>query len=307
MRKRWRDTTKVDLSPTRLSVRWHRGYQSQDAHFIDYVLYELPGGSGVFRGPPITRDEYLACVGAAQTFGRFVQTPFPRQISNALGVDALNLGRGGAGPTFPLNNPRLMTYINRARLAIVQVFSGRSQSNSLFKTVNDGMRGIHQLDGRELSADDFYKWFLEQDEQIARKIVAETRANYVLAMTELLKAITVPKILFWFSVRTPDYQEKWRLPVQNLWGEFPQLVNRQMIDQLRNRSDVYVECVSRRGLPQPLTNRTEDGDRSADSVSPEMKKLPQFENRYYPSPEMHEDAAELLIPVCREILLRRQD
>jgi hypothetical protein len=26
------------------------------------------------------------------------------------------------------------------------------------------------------------------------------------------------------------------------------------------------------------------------------------ENRYYPSPEMHEDAAAMLIPVCREIL-----
>ena len=50
-------------------------YQLSDAHIVDYELYQLPGVDDVFRGPPIQSDQYVACLGAAQTFGRFVQAP----------------------------------------------------------------------------------------------------------------------------------------------------------------------------------------------------------------------------------------
>jgi hypothetical protein len=278
-------------------------YQSRDAHIIDYEIYQLPGINCGFRGPPISTDQYVACVGAAQTFGRFVQTPFPRLISRALGIDALNLGRGGAGPTFPLSNPRLLEYINRARVVIVQVLSGRSQSNSLFKTVRHGMLGINQLDGREITANEFYTWLMGQDAQLARKIVAETRENYVLAMTQLLDAIKAPKILFWLSVRTPEYPEHLGLPIWRLWGEFPHLVNRPMLELLRSRADIYVECISNRGLPQRLFDRS-GNPTSFKPFYPTPGVVTKTENTYYPSPEMHEDAAALLIPACREFLDR---
>lgn len=277
------------------------GYQQTDAHIIDYELYQLPGIRCHFRGPPITSDQYVACVGAAQTFGRFVSTPFPRLISRALGVDALNLGRGGAGPTFPLSNPKLLDYINRARIVIVQVLSGRSQSNSLFRILGHGMRGINLVDGREVTADEFYTWLVNQDARLARKIIDETRENYVLAMAELLNAIKPPKILFWFSMRSPEYSEQLSLPVWRLWGEFPQLVNRTMIEQLRDLADIYIECVSRRGSPQPLFDRS-GNPTSFRGFSPSpTQAVMQNQNCYYPSPEMHEDAATLLIPACRDL------
>jgi hypothetical protein len=279
-----------------------RAYQRSDGHFIDYEIYELRGVNGVFRGPPTDSDEYIACLGAAQTFGRFVQKPFPKLISRGLGIDVLNLGRGGAGPTFPLSNPKLMEYINRARIVIVQVLSGRSQSNSLFHTVGHGMYGVNLVDGRELSADQFYTWLLSQDEQLARKIVAETRENYVLAMTALLDAIKPPKILFWFSVRRPEYQERWELPLERLWGEFPQFVNQTMLDRLRSHCDSYVECVSRRGSPQPLFDRNGNPTSFKAFSLSSAEGVMKTENRYYPSPEMHEDAAELLVPACRKLL-----
>ena len=286
---------------------WKRTpYQQRDAHLIDYQTYHLPGIYEEFRGPRVTGEKFVVCVGAAQTFGRFVVAPYPMLISRALGIEVLNLGRGGAGPTFPLSNPLLLEHINRARVAIVQVFSGRSQSNSLFQTVNHGMRGINRTDGRLVSASDFYTWLLQQDEQLARKIVAETRVNYVRAMTDLLNAIATPKVLLWFSVRTPEYQEQWSLPAHRLLGEFPQLVNRGMVNQLRDRCNVYVECVSRRGLPQPLTRRGGQAGMPDDSLLPGPEGELKTENRYYPSPEMHEDAAELLIPACRKLLDGRQ-
>src|SRR5437016_3173502 len=110
------------------------GYQERDSHILDYDLYELPGvrpypGNGRFRGPRLASDRYIACVGAAQTFGCFCAEPFPFLLRQRLGMDALNLGYGGASPSFHASSPAIMDYINRARVVIVQILSGRSQSN----------------------------------------------------------------------------------------------------------------------------------------------------------------------------------
>jgi hypothetical protein len=200
-----------------------------------------------------------------------------------------------------------MEYINRARVVIVQVLSGRSQSNSLFSIVGDGVHGISLVDGRELSANQFYTWLMGQDAQLAREIVAETRENYVSAMTQLLEAIKPPKILLWFSVRSPEYQEQLKLPLERLWGEFPQLVNRAMLDQFRSRADIYVECISRRGLPQPLFDRSGNPTSFKAFSSCPSKVVMRTENHYYPSPQMHEDAATLLIPCLQQVLGGRQE
>jgi hypothetical protein len=278
------------------------GYQVSDAHIIDYEIYELAAVDGGFRGPPVSSDVYVACLGGAQTFGRFVQTPFPRLISHSLRIETLNLGRGGVGPSFYLSNPRLLEYTNRARMVIFQVLSGRSQSNSLFRITGNGMRGMNLANGREMSAPEFYTWLMARDSQLARMIVEETRENYLSAMMQLLDAITPPKILLWFSVRGPNYEEYLELPLGRLWGEFPHFVNQAMVDEMRSRADIYVECVSRRGLPQPIFDRIGNPTSfKGFSLSP-SEVVMMTRNRYYPSPEMHEDAAQMLLPVCRKIL-----
>ena len=46
-----------------------------------------------------------------------------------------------------------------------------------------------------------------------------------------------------------------RTSLRPLFGKFPHLVNRTMIEQIKPVSDEYVECISARGLPQRLFNR----------------------------------------------------
>jgi len=145
---------------------------------------------------------------------------------------------------------------------------------------------------------------LGQGVEEARQIIAETRANYVAAMTRLLRQVSPPKVLLWFSVRSPDYVEILDGPVWRAFGAFPQFVNRLMVEQLAIHADACVECVSSRGLPQKIVDR--DGLPSY-FVAPEgfsTNMVRKTENNYYPSPEMHEDAAARLVPVCRELLAR---
>jgi hypothetical protein len=276
-------------------------YHISDAHIVDYEMYRLPGVDAMFRGPPVVSDAYVACIGAAQTFGRFAKAPFPALLSRELGIDALNLGHGGKGPSFHLATPGVMDYVNRAQVVVVQVLSGRSQSNSLFATDRHGMSGTSG--GQKMSADQFYAWLLAQDAELIAEIIAETRANYVAAMKTLLQAIRPPKILFWFSVRAPRYDERRELPIGRLFGAFPQLVNDEMVAELRGFADRYVECISRRGLPQKLLDRNGAPAHFLTYTQSPTEPVTKTENNYYPSPEMHEDAASLLAPICRDLLL----
>ena len=64
-----------------------------------------------------------------------------------------------------------------------------------------------------------------------------------------------------------------------------------MVNEIKKYSDDYVECASRKGIPQPLISRF-----TGKPAVINGKTL----NRYYPSPEMHIEAANLLEAVCNK-------
>jgi len=224
------------------------GYVGPDWEVVDYQIYCLDPevvdrqtSTGLMlRGPApkkLEKGKYFVCIGAAQTFGRFCENPYPTLLQERLKIQALNLGRGGAGPSFfAKDNRKLLTYINNARFAVIQVMSGRSEGNSLF--VSRGLGFYTKVsDGTGIGCDQAFQELLEEnDPDYVREIVAETRYNWIDSFKELLEKIRIPKILFWFSVREPHYTERYE-NVYALFGEFPQLVNANMIDQLRKYSD----------------------------------------------------------------------
>jgi hypothetical protein len=277
-------------------------YQERDHEIIDYEVFRLPR-TGELRGPEprtLAPGEYFTCVGAAQTFGCYCQQPYPTLLAERLGVPALNFGFAGAGPRFFY--PALIKYVNAGRFAVVQVMSGRSEDNSVFES---GGREYLQrrADGERLGAEPAYKELLEREgQERARAVVEETRANWVQSFSALLEAIEVPKILFWFSRRSPDFDDDYS-DVFAMFGEYPHLVNRAMVEQLKPLSDDYVECVSSRGFPQRLVNRF-TGEPASVKHRADLGYTWDGYDLYYPSPEMHVDAAEALLPVCRSYAAR---
>ena len=285
-------------------------YQEPDWNVVDYQCYCLderihdPSWYRPLwiRGPRPERiepGEHFICLGAAQTFGRFCARPFPNLLAERLGLPCLNISHGGAGPLFfCLENEALLSYLNSAKFVIVQVMSARSESNSLFES-----RGVghyrRRADGRDLSCDQAFEDLLRnRSRMFVSSIVEETRQSWLSSYQTLLSAIHVPKIVLWFSTRRPEYRQSWS-SVAGLFGAFPQLVNAAMVTSLREMGDRYVECTSKRGLPQPLIDRF-TGERTI--VKDPWTSVPWKENWYYPSPEMHEDTADTLEPVCRVLL-----
>lgn len=281
-------------------------YQKRDWEIVDYEEFQLDGTDLTLRGPRpsiLRPGAYFSCVGAAQTFGCFCQKPYPQLLSEYLGLPALNLGYAGAGPAFFLGQERVIEYLNASRFVIVQVMSGRSESNRLFES--GGLEYLTKRShGTRIGGDAAYGELLATHPPgFVAEIIAETRANWVDSYLRLLGRIQVPKILFWFSKRAPDYRESYG-DIGRLFGEFPQLVNADMIASIRGACDQYVECVTQRGSPQRLVSRFTNRPTaiSFGEARPDLDtgRL-ETHNSYYPSPEMQQDGAKALRKACRRL------
>ncbi|CAN7577914.1 DUF6473 family protein [Phenylobacterium sp. LjRoot219] len=282
-------------------------YQDPDRRVVDYEVFcldpEIVDPSRFrplrIRGPRPARldaGEYFVCLGAAQTFGRFCARPFPTLLSQRLGLPVLNISHGGAGPSFFSQHPQpLLRYLNGARFVVLQVMSGRSEGNSRFESRGVG-HYTRRSDGAELGSDAAFDHLLRTESRaVVSRVVQETRANWLSSYRRILTGLTAPTVLFWFSSRRPDYRQSYD-SVSGLFGEFPQLIDADTLHVLRAECDAFVSCVSRRGLPQKLCDR-ETGE--AVTIRDEWTATPWELNRYYPSPEMHQDAAEALEAACR--------
>lgn len=314
------------------------GYVLRDWEVIDYECYQLAGTELWFRGPrpaSLEPGHYVTALGAAQTFGCFCPRPYPALLAERLGIEALNLGYSGAGPAFFLRHPELIEYVNRSAFCVVQVMSGRSTSNSLLHNPEGLAYGRRTSDGRVTTAEAVFDEVLERaqarlplrSERLKRKllrrsrlplpsvrrVVMESRSNWMQDYRRLLQAITVPTILFWFSTRTPFYIPRYHHRA-GFFRAFPHMVNASMIRRTRMLTDHYVECVTQRGSPQPLTNRFTgkpatvdltldtkpvEGD---DTTGVALYDGTWTNNSYYPSPEMHADAADALAATCKNIM-----
>lgn len=301
------------------------GYQARDYEVVDYQLYKLPHTELKFRGPQaeLADRNYISCLGAAQTFGCFVDQPYPAHLQQSLGISALNLGYGGAGPLFFNRHPELIEIVNLGRLAVVQIMSGRSEDNSRFES-----KGLELLtrraDGKQMSADAAWRSVLEMrylwkrfpvgmnlarsfcrtwGAADAKRLLQETRHNWVKNYIALLNSIKVPTVLLWFSKRSPDFEESFD-NLHDFMGVYPQLVTRDMIQQIAPQADYFVECTTERGSPQELKSRFDgtpveiDLGQDRDDFAGQTWTA----NRYYPSPEMHHDAAEALRPPISQVL-----
>ena len=280
-------------------------YQDQELGLINYQYFKAPGGKLYFRGPvppSLERNSFFVCIGAAQTFGRFCEKPFSETISDQLNLPCLNLGYAGAGPSFYLKNDYLLDLINQARFVIVQVMSGRSESNSRYISLSGRNMLTRISNGTTVMDTEAYKEILRLNSfDLIREIVQQTKYSWLKNTTSLLERIDVPKCLFWFSTRSPEYKMNFD-KVKSLLGEFPHLVDTSLINTVKPLADNYVECVSNRGLPQKLyAKNTQDTVEITYALGLGAKAKKSEYNRYYPSPEMHVDAADALLSACLKL------
>lgn len=284
-----------------------RSYQPADWEVVDYHLYDFRKSGVHFRGPDTeglsqpdakAAPGSIAILGAAQIFGRLCAAPLGTLTEAATGTRVYNFGYSGASPGFFLNCAPLLDFVGGCRAVVLQLMSARSVSNALFDCSDRfPNRLTRRSDGQTMFVNDAYKWALAALPQAEiAAAVAQSRAGYVELMSKLIDAIPVPVHLLWFSDRMPAYEMRFH-HFNGLFGDFPQFVNDEMVTLLRRRASGYIEAAGARGRPHYLYSRFSPEQAQPVPIFPHHK--PPHENYYYPTPEMHEDAAERLIDAIR--------
>lgn len=278
-----------------------------DDPLYDYNMYRFGRSRQVFRGPkPELGGHYLAFIGGSYTFGRYTDHPYPSLLSEDLGFTCLNLGTHGAGPGFFLGDPEVKHAASNARLCVIQVMHASAISNRMFTIrprrnvrlheVSDLMRGIYpEVDFERFAfVRPMLSHLFKLDPERFKLVENEMKNAWIGRTQTLLSSLQTRTILFWFATRDPDEPEP---DGDHAHGDgHPQYVDRAMVDTVKEAADGYVECVTQVGLPQDLTV---DGR----TVLFRPSGVPINENHEFPSPEMHQMAADMLRDEIKRLML----
>ncbi|HYP63614.1 MAG TPA: DUF6473 family protein [Acidocella sp.] len=301
---------------------WCPDYQTPDIEIADYQEFTVHRCDIKFRGPGFdpfagAQGSYFTCVGAAQTYGRFCETPFPALLADRIGLKALNLAVGGAGPGFYLQYPSLIDAANCGKFVILQAMAARHDTNSRFEANGHVEFLKDRIKGDIVDSGTAWRRIVDEDFENAPGYIAETRRSWLEETRRLIDALRVPAIFFWYSSREPDYEIDWDAMrelrargeyvdlLNGLWGDVPQLVDGPTAQEAAALCQSQARCLSRRGMGAVLINR-----QTGKPIDPahykdrglEYQPLAMGRNHYYPSAEMHEDAADALEPVVRRVI-----
>lgn len=274
-----------------------RMYQG-DRDVVDYPYEEIGARFAVRRAnaKPVPAVPDICIVGAAGCFGRFAKEPFADIVARRTGFAVANLGFGGARPEAYLSDPVLMERIEQAGTVIVELMSGRGYENDMLRSTSPILNSVEVkpayrplLPNLDFDQHIFVDWVWERafkhlPPEDVEGLIAQSSAQLERDLKALLDA--APNAILFHFAQTP-------LPetVTRETYAFPHLVTQAMAERL---STDYELCsvVSTAGVPSPLINR------HTGAPEPLMKGWPDpTVNAYYPTPEMHREAAEALIPI----------
>lgn len=183
---------------------------------LDYNPVVLPGSALRFRGPLASEHEPgVVCIGGSETFGRFINAPFPKQLDDACPVPVLNLGVMNAGLDVMMTDPAILAAMDDAEKVIFQITSAHNMSNRFytvhprrndrFLTASTMLRTIYP--SVDFAKFNFTRHMLvhlrDLSEDRFEIIRSELEAAWTARMTRFLEQIVAPVHLLWLSNRSP--------------------------------------------------------------------------------------------------------
>lgn len=252
----------------RKQIKFRGGKMKQDvieATELSYAPCRYGNSRMLFRGPRRRLDRpYLAFVGGTETYGKFIDRPFPMLVEKAMRQTCVNLGCVNGGVDAFVNDATLMEICQRADMTIVQLmganylsnrfYSVHPRRNDRFLTASTVLQAIYDdVDFSEFSYTRHMLGALHTKSPDRFDIVVnELQLAWLARMRSLLNQIGPRVTLLWFS-EDPLNDDHWADHPGQLQTD-PLFVNLSMVEQLRPLvSDVVVVNPSEAALAQGVT------------------------------------------------------
>lgn len=206
-----------------------------------------------FRGPRRTLEgDYVVFLGATDTFGKFLEQPFPMRVEAKLGMPCVNMGLVNGGVDAFEKDQVVMTTCQGARAVVIQVMGAQNLSNR-FYTVhprrNDRFlyaSSVLQTLYPEVDFADysFTRHMLSALLSICPKrfeiVVSEVQTAWSARMRRFVSDIDRPVVLLWFADhRAMDPGDRRLMTLDRE----PLFVDAAMLDTLRLSAKELVRVV----------------------------------------------------------------
>ena len=183
---------------------------------LDYLPCRYGTSKILFRGPRRSLDTpYVAFFGGTTTYGKFIETPFPRLIEPELGLTCVNFGCVNGGVDVYATDPFLREVATQATVTVIQVTSPRNMSNRFYKVHprrNDRfveasalLRAIYgEVDFAEFNfTNHMLKRLLLLSPDRFDAVLEELRTAWLARMRLVLSQIPGKTVILWASRDTP--------------------------------------------------------------------------------------------------------
>ncbi|WP_322890555.1 MULTISPECIES: DUF6473 family protein [unclassified Yoonia] len=218
--------------------------ESIDMGDLSYAPCRYGNSRILFRGPrkPLDRP-YIAFIGGTETYGKFIEKPFPTLVETALRQTCVNFGCVNGGIDAFVNDPTIMEICHAADMTVVQVLGANNLSNRFYSVhprrndrflrASTVLQAIYpEVDFTEFS---FTRHLLGRLFDISPErfdiVVHELRQAWLARMQNMLRQIGPHSMLLWFSDEPLD-DTPWADRPGQLQTD-PLFVTAAMIDTLR--------------------------------------------------------------------------
>ncbi|MEM1388698.1 MAG: DUF6473 family protein [Pseudomonadota bacterium] len=227
-------------------------YVKADYGGLDYFPCRYGTSKLLFRGPRRRMDgDYVAFLGGTETYGKFIDAPFPALTEVETGLRSINLGCVNAGLDVYHNDTSLLEICNHARATVIQVMGAQNMTNRFYAVHprrNDRfLKASQMLEAIYPDVDftdfSFTRHLVQSLAEISFDkfliLVEELKEAWVGRMRSLLSQIDGPVVLLWMSDKAPSEVKETDPEAQD-----PVFVDRAMIDALSDLSPIWIEVAA---------------------------------------------------------------
>jgi len=268
---------------------------------LSYSPCRYGGSRMLFRGPRKRLDlPYMAFVGGTETYGKYLERPFPTLVEKAMRQNCVNFGCVNGGIDAFISDHTVMDICRKADLTVVQIMGANLLSNRFYSVHprrNDRFLHASTVLQAIYSDVDFsdYSYTRHMLGALHAKspdrfetVVAELREAWKWRMRRLLAQIGENVILLWFS-DNPLNDAHWADRPSHLQSD-PLFITKSMVDDLRPLvKDVAIAIPSAEAMSQRARGMFYPA--SQERAALEMLGV-----------ECHREAAKALIPTLRDHL-----
>ena len=230
-------------------------YDVRRAGALNYMPCRYGNSRVLFRGPQRRLDApYISFIGGTETYGKFINAPFPALVESALGINCINFGIANAGVDVILNESFLLEAANGSRATVLQVIGAHNLSNRLYSVHprrNDRFLQASPLLCSIYPEVDFSEFhftkhmlsFLNETSPQRFEVVRnEVQEAWTARMKLIIRRIYRPVVLVWFADRLPSDETGMEMSQQRFAD--PLFVTRSMMHAVNEHTAGYVEVAA---------------------------------------------------------------